>query len=325
MPAEWEPHELTLMGWPTEARRADLWQDQLGVARAVHATIAAAIARFEPVLMVANADDVDHAQRACGDEVEVVGLEIDDSWFRDSGPVLVRDEQGQRLGVDFGFNAWGEAFSPFDADQRVAAALLAQLGIGRVDATDFVLEGGSIAVDGDGLLVTTERCLLNPNRNPSLSREDIEARLRDRLGVERIVWLADGIAEDDGTDGHVDNVVSFVGPSKVVLQGCDDPANPNHAIAADNRARLDAAGVDVVEVTSLPYATVDGATNPVPYGNFYVCNGAVLVPTVDGGESRWLDLIGEQLGDREVVAVPGEVLAYGGGGVHCITQQVIAP
>jgi agmatine deiminase len=119
--------------------------------------------------------------------------------------------------------------------------------------------------------------------------------------------------------------VSFVGPGRAVLQGCDDPANPNHAIAAESRARLEAAGVAVVEITSLPYATVDGATNPVPYGNFYVCNGAVMVPTVDGGESRWLDLIGEQLGDRDVVAVPGEVLAYGGGGVHCITQQVIAP
>ena len=325
MPAEWERHELTLMGWPTETRHADLWRDQLGVARSVHATIAAAIARFEPVLMVANASDVDHAARACGDEVEVVALDIDDSWFRDSGPVFVRDGDDRRVGIDFGFNAWGEAFAPYDADQDVAGALLEHLGVERVDATDFVLEGGSIAVDGAGLLVTTERCLLNPNRNPSLGRDDIEARLRDLLGVDRVVWLADGIAEDDGTDGHVDNVVSFVGAAKAVLQGCDDPANPNHPIAADNRARLEAAGIEVVEIPSLPYATVDGATNPVPYGNFYVCNGAVMVPTVDGGESRWLDLIGEQLGDRDVVAVPGEVLAYGGGGVHCITQQVIAP
>jgi agmatine deiminase len=324
MPAEWERHELTLMGWPTEVRRAGLWHDQLGVARSVHATIAAAIARFEPVLMVANPSDVDHAQRACGDEVEVVALDIDDSWFRDSGPVFVRDADGRRVGVDFGFNAWGEAFAPFDADERLAAALLDHLGVDRVDATDFVLEGGSITVDGDGLLVTTERCLLNPNRNPSLGRDDIESRLRDLLGVDRILWLADGIAEDDGTDGHVDNVVSFAGPGRAVLQGCHDAANPNHPIAADNRTRLDAAGVEVVEISSLPYASVAGATNPVPYGNFYVCNGAVMVPTVDGGESRWLDLIGEQFGDREVVAVPGEVLAYGGGGVHCITQQVIA-
>ena len=325
MPAEWEPHELTLMGWPTEIRRADLWHDQLGAARSVHATVAAAIARFEPVLMVANAEDVDHATQACGEDVEVVALDIDDSWFRDSGPVFVRGDDGRRLGIDFGFNAWGDSFEPYDADQEVAAALLDHLGVERVDATDFVLEGGSIAVDGAGVLVTTERCLLNPNRNPHLDRDAIEDRLRRHLGVDRIVWLADGIAEDEGTDGHVDNVVSFVAPGVALLQGCDDPANPNHAIAADNRTRLEDAGIQVVEVTSLPYATVSGVVVPVPYVNLYVCNGAVMVPTVDGGEPRWLDAVGDRFGDREVVALPGEVLAFGGGGVHCITQQVIAP
>jgi agmatine deiminase len=325
MPAEWEPHELTVMGWPTEIRRRDLWHDQLGVARSVHATVAAAIARFEPVLVVAHPDDVDHATRACGDEVEVVGVEVDDSWLRDSGPIFVRGDDGARRGVDFGFNAWGEAFEPYDADQRAAAALLELLDVDRVDATDFVLEGGSIAVDGAGLLVTTERCLLNPNRNPHLDRQGIEQRLRDHLGLDRIVWLVDGLAEDDGTDGHVDNVVAFVAPGRALLQGCDDPANPNHAVAADNRRRLERAGVDVVEIPSLPYALVEGARVPVPYVNLYVCNGAVVVPTVDGGERAVLDLIGEQLPDREVVAVPGEVLAYGGGGVHCITQQVIVP
>jgi agmatine deiminase len=325
MPAEWEPHELTVMGWPTETRRRDLWHDQLGVARSVHATVAAAIARFEPVLVVAHPDDVDHAARACGDDVEVVALELDDSWLRDSGPIFVRGDDGARRGVDFGFNAWGEAFAPYDADQRVAAAVLDLLDIERVDATDVVLEGGSIVVDGTGLLVTTERCLLNPNRNPHLDRGGIEQRLRHHLGADRIVWLADGLAEDDGTDGHADNVVAFVAPGRALLQGCDDPANPNHAAAADSRRRLEDAGVEVVEVGSLPYATVGGARVPVPYVNLYLCNGAVLVPTVDGGESAVLDLIGEQLPDREVVAVPGEVLAYGGGGVHCITQQAIAP
>jgi agmatine deiminase len=323
MPPEWEPHERTLMAWPTSTRQDALWHDQLGLARTAHATVAAAIARFEPVTMVANETDVDHAARACGEDVEVVSAEINDSWLRDSGPIVVRADDGRRVGVDFGFNAWGEAFTPFDADQRIAAALLTHLGIERVDATNFVFEGGSVAVDGGGVLVTTERCLLNPNRNPSLDRGAIEQLLFQYLGGNSVVWLPDGLVEDDGTDGHVDNVVAFTGPDTVLLQGCDDRDNPNHAVAAESRRRLEAAEIEVVEIPSLPYATVAGASNPVPYLNFYVCNGAVMVPTVDGGQARWLDMIGDRFGDRDVVALPGEVLAYGGGGVHCITQQVI--
>jgi agmatine deiminase len=324
LPAEWEAHERTVMGWPTSTRVDALWHDELEAARTVHATVASAIARFEPVTMVANGDDVGDASRRCGDGVDVVSLPIDDSWLRDTGAICVRDPDGTRRAVHFGFNAWGEAFAPFDRDQRVGAEVAKRLGLEVEDATSFVFEGGSIAADGTGLALTTERCLLNPNRNPGMGRDDIEATLADRLGLDRIVWLADGLAEDDGTDGHVDNVAGFFAPGSVLVQGCADASNPNHALALDRRARLDRAGISVVELADLPYATVAGASVPVPYGNFYVCNGAVIVPTVDGGEARWLDLIGDCFPDRDVVAVPGEVLAYGGGGVHCITQQVIS-
>jgi agmatine deiminase len=190
----------------------------------------------------------------------------------------------------------------------------------------MVLEGGSIAVDGSGTLVTTERCLLHPNRNPNLTRARIEQTLGTALGVDRIVWLADAIAEDDGTDGHVDNVVAFSAPGRVLLQGCADRDNPNHAIATDNRKRLDAAGIDVVEVPELPYARVGSSRLlPVPYVNLYALNGAVLVPTA-GAETddAMLALIAAQYPGREVIAVPGAVLAHGGGGVHCITMQVPA-
>ena len=325
MPPEWEPHERTVMGWPTSARGGQLWHEQLDAARNVHALVAAAIAAREPVLMLAAPADVEGARHRCDAAVEVVAVDLDDSWLRDSGPILVRDGEGNRLGIHFGFNGWGRSFAPFDADQRVAAAVLDRLGIERIDATDFVLEGGSIAVDGEGLLVTTERCLLNPNRNPSLDRAGIEARLARHLGARRTVWLGDGIAEDDGTDGHVDNVVAVVGPGRVMLQGCEVDANPNSSIAAESHRRLDAAEVEVTEIGELPYATVGGRSVPVPYANFYVGNGAIYVPTVDGGRARWLDLIGEQFGDRDVVPLPGEVLAYGGGGIHCITQQVPLP
>ena len=326
MPAEWQPHERTVMGWPTQARVEALWHDQLDAARDVHAAVANAIARFEPVTLFAAPEDRDEASRRCRagmqSDVEVVALPIDDSWLRDSGPVCVRDVGGTRRAVHFGFNGWGESFTPYDDDAEAGARIAAVLGLAVEDATSFVLEGGSIAVDGAGSLVTTERCLLNPNRNPSMARAEIEAELSRWLGVERVVWLRDGIAEDEGTDGHVDNVVAFVAQGRALLQGCADADNPNHAIAAESRGRLDAAGIEVVELGDLPYATVAGTMVPVPYANLYVCNGAVMVPTVGGGDARWLDVIGGCFGDREVVALPGEVLAYGGGGVHCVTQQV---
>ncbi len=312
------------MGWPTTTRVDQLWHGELDAARDVHAAIAKSIARFEPVLVIANGADRDDAARRCGPDVEVVPIPVDDSWLRDSGPVVLRGRDGDRRAVHFGFNVWGEAFSPYGDDAMVGGLVAEHLGLPCSDATEFVLEGGSVAVDGDGMLVTTERCLLNPNRNPLLDRTQIEGQLRGWLGVDDIVWLRDGIAEDDGTDGHVDNVVAFVGTRRVVLQGCDVVDNPNHANAVDARTRLDGAGIDVVEIGSLPYATVAGDTVPVPYANFYVCNGAVVVPTVDGGDPKWLDVIGECFVDREVVPVAGEVLAYGGGGVHCITQQIPA-
>jgi len=173
-------------------------------------------------------------------DVEVRALPIDDAWMRDSGPIIVRAPDTTRHAVHFGFNAWGEKYAPYDQDAAIGARVARALGLPVYDAP-FVLEGGSIAVDGAGILVTTERCLLNENRNPGMSKAEIEDALRHWLGVDRIVWLRDGIAEDAETDGHVDNVVAFVGPARVLLQGCADPDNPNHANAADNAARILAA------------------------------------------------------------------------------------
>jgi agmatine deiminase len=324
MPAETDPHECTLMAWPTRTREAALWGDHLEAARDDHAEIAMSISRYEPVLLIANPEDAnDAAERfAAAPAVEVVPLAIDDSWMRDSGPVFVRTGTGERRGVHFQFNAWGNKFTPYDADATIGARVCEYLGIPS-DEAPLVLEGGSVSVDGGGIVVTTERCLLNKNRNPELSREQIETALGDYLGANEIVWLADGIVEDDGTDGHVDNVVAFFAPGAALLQGCDDEVNPNHASAADNRARLEAAGIDVVEVPYLPYATVDGKSLPVPYVNFYVTNRAVFVPTTgDDRDDEALQIIGNQFPRRVIVGVPGAILAHGGGGVHCITQQV---
>ena len=327
LPAETDRHERTLMAWPTVAMaEIGLWGSAgLSGARAVYAEIARAIVAREPVTMVAAPADAETAAQCCGSAVDVVALPLDDSWMRDTGPVIVTDRDGARHALHFRFNAWGEKWAPWDADAAVGASIAAHLGL-PVYEVPMVLEGGSIAVDGSGTLVTTERCLLNPNRNPHMQRNGIEATLRKHLGVERIVWLADGIAEDDGTDGHVDNVVAFSAPGRALLQGCDDRANPNHAIAYDNRKRLEAAGIDVTELPSLPYARVgDSRRLPVPYVNLYALNGAVLVPTSGAGtDAAMLAVVAEQYPDREVVEVPGAVLAHGGGGVHCITQQIPA-
>ena len=184
--------------------------------------------------MIASPSEADNAAQRCGDTVEVVALPIDDSWMRDTGPIVVRAADGQRQAMHFRFNAWGEKYTPYDADARVGAAVAHRLGL-PVHEVPLVLEGGAIAVDGNGLLVTTERTLLNRNRNPNVPRAEIESVLERCLGVDRVVWLPNGIAEDDETDGHVDNVVAFFAPGRAILQGCDDTSNPNHAIAASKR------------------------------------------------------------------------------------------
>jgi agmatine deiminase len=319
IPAEWEPHERTLMGWPC---RRELWGETIGQARADSAAVANAIASFESVTMIANPGaDAARARAGCGESVEVVELPLDDSWLRDCGPIYVYSDEGRRLAVHFRFNAWGEKFSPFDQDAAVGALIAEHLGDEVVNAP-LVLEGGSILSDGAGTLLSTEQCLLNPNRNPALSREQIEDALCERLGVERIVWLGNGLVEDRDTDGHVDLIAAFIRPGQVLLQTVG-AENPNYEDCEENRARLNAVAIEVVELPFLPYREVAGETIAASYLNLYLCNGGVIVP-VSGADSdeQALAIIAGAYPGREVVPVPGAVLAYGGGGPHCITQQV---
>ncbi len=322
MPAEFEPHERTIMCWPA---RADLWGARAEEARADYAAVADAIAAHEPVVMV-----VDPAQEAEANaalphaNVDVVPIPIDDSWARDSGPIFVMDAGRRvRTGVHFGFNGWGEKFAPWDADAAFGGRVLEHLDEACLRAP-IVLEGGSIAVDGAGTLVTTEQCLLEEHRNPGLSREQIEGALVDWLGVERVVWLGSGLAEDADTDGHVDNICAFYAPGRAVLQTVGED-NPNFAACQENRARLEAAGIAVVEVPWLPYVPGREGEVVVPYLNFYACNGALIVPVTGADtDAQALALLASLYPGREAVPVPGAALAHGGGGVHCITQQVPA-
>jgi agmatine deiminase len=321
MPAEWAPHERTLMAWPT---RPELWGDQLEPARREYAATANAIAGFEPLTMVcASAAEAAQARTALTATVDVVELPIDDSWLRDCGPIFVVDGDGRRAGVHFGFNSWGGKFAPWDRDAAVGALLVELLGDNCYKAP-FVLEGGAIAVDGEGMVLTTEQCLLNPNRNPGMSREEIEAGLCDHLGAETVVWLGQGLAEDRDTDGHVDMVAAFTRPGEVLLQTVE-PGAPSHERMADNRARLVAAGLDVVDFPILASVEVAGEQVAVCQLNSYLCNGAAIVPLAGvDTDAEAVERIAAAYPDREVVGVPGRVIAYGGGGPHCITQQVPA-
>lgn len=327
MPAEWTEHERCLMAWPT---RADLWGPVFAEAKREYAEVARAIAQFEPVTMVALPGSGAEARELCGDRVEVVELPIDDSWFRDSGPIYVVDEDGSRAGVDFRFNAWGGKHHPWDTDDRVSALLIESLGDVRI-GSDLVLEGGSITVDGEGTLITTEQCLLHPNRNPGLTRDEIEAELKAKLGVTKVIWLPYGGLLDTETDGHVDGVCAFAAPGKVVVQLPADPEHPDYARMRANRAVLaatpDARGrtLEIVEVTQAAFVEAGGVEVEVGYLNFYVANGGVVVPVADHPEDAGaLDVIQGAFPDRKVVGVPTRVVAFGGGGIHCITQQVPA-
>ncbi len=327
MPAEWEPHTATLMAWPT---RRSLWGATWEAAQAEYAGVANTIAAYEPVVMVVTPELARTARRRLTRGVEVLEAPIDDSWLRDSGPIVVLGESGERIGIHFTFNSWGGKYLPFDRDAAVARPILEHLGIPR-EHSEMVLEGGALTVDGEGTLITTEQCLLHPNRNPGMSREQIEAELRTRLGVETIIWLPYGQADDQDTDGHVDGVATYVRPGVVLVQTAPDPEHPDHERMQANlevlRGAHDARGrtLEIIELPAFSATEVNGAELSVPYLNIYIANGVVIVPLgLHPSDEEALAIVGAAFPDRDAIGVPANVIAYGGGGPHCITQQVPA-
>src|SRR5262245_26012989 len=232
MPAEWAPHQLTLMSWfgRTEGyTNPDLDPvDGLEICRAVHVAVANAVAEFEPVLMLVRPEQARDARRQLSARVELLEAQLDDCWMRDNGPIFVTDPGGRIALVHFGFNGWGGRYPPWDDDARVPQVVAEHFGVRRY-VTPMVLEGGSFFVDGEGTLLTTEQCLLNRNRNPHLSRAEIEETLADYLGAERCLWLGEGHHDDFATDGHVDGIAGFAAPGRVVLHAPSNPAHPDHA------------------------------------------------------------------------------------------------
>jgi agmatine deiminase len=334
MPAEWHPHSHCRMAWPT---RMAVWHSEAGLKAAcrAYATVAKAIARFEPVTMLVNADQRLDATALCGPTVKILVAPHNDSWHRDSGPTFVISKQGELAGVNWQFNNYGNKpqllEEEYANDKALAKYLLDTLNIPCFDAL-FVLEGGSFHVDGQGTALVTEQCLLNPNRNPQLSRAEIEAGLMAYLGVEKVIWLGEGLLNDD-TDGHVDTIACFVAPGKVLAAITDDPNDVNYAPLQDNLARLKAA-TDArgrafeIHTVSIPSAHYLGDMRmALSYVNFYIANGGIVMcsfndPDYDQAAKNTISAL---FPDREVVQIPALDIYTGGGGIHCITQQQPLP
>jgi agmatine deiminase len=326
MPAEWAPHTRTWMQWPcrTEAFGGP---DNLAFARIALAEVARTIARFEPVTMVARPQDRLEAQMALGPKIGLLEAQIDDSWARDTGATFLVNGEKKLAGVQWRFNAWGNKYHPFAHDAAVAGRMIESAGARRFDAP-LVCEGGAIHSDGRGTLMTTEQCLLNENRNPELTRQQIEARLALFAGALRIVWLGDGFTDTE-TDGHIDNIACFAPEGRVLLGVYADKAHPNYTPALESLRRLNEArdaqgkGFEVVEIVQPPLARdEDGRILERSYINFYVCNGAVIVPAFGETEDEPARAaIAAAFPGREIVQVEASAIVRGGGGIHCITQQ----
>lgn len=333
MPAEWEPHCGTWLSWP---HKEASWPGKFGPVPAVFARMVRHLADHEEVhINVAGAGMEHDIRRLLGDagadsrNVFFHYHPTNDAWCRDHGPIfLQRRHQGrvEEAIVDWGYNAWGGKYPPYDLDDAIPTRIGEELGI-PVYHPDMILEGGSIDVNGRGTLITTEACLLNPNRNPGLSREEIEARLRAYLGVSTILWLGDGIAGDD-TDGHVDDLTRFVNPTTVVTVVEDDPADENYAALQENLERLrgmrDQDGRPL-EVETLPMPRAlhhEGQRLPASYANFYIANRIVLLPTYDPPrDEQATATLARLFPGRDVVGIDCTDLVWGLGAFHCVTQQ----
>jgi agmatine deiminase len=323
MPAEWTRHERCWMAWPY---RVDLWREDLARTQQTYARIANSIAEFEPVTMLAHPLDFDNCRNQCSGKVTVLPALIDDSWARDNGPNFVLNDAGQLAASVFQFNAWGGKHTPWRNDATIGHRIAEYLGIPTYTAPVF-MEGGGINVDGEGTLLTTRQCILNPNRNPGMTSDDAEAVLRGALGVDKVIWLP-GDPEDTETDGHIDGIACFIEPGKVLVEICPAKGTFRYDNMQANleavRGQTDAAGrtLDIEIIEEAHEADRRSEIFASSYINFYIANDAIVMPGF--GIDRDKDALGKLASlfpDREIVQVNIADVAVGGGGIHCITQQ----
>lgn len=347
MPGEFEPHARTYMIWP---QRTDTWRMGAKPAQKVYTKIAEAIVDFEPVTMLVNEAQYQFVRSTLSSQIKVVEMSSNDAWARDVGATFVINHKGEIRGIDWRFNAWGGLvdglYFPWNLDDQIAKKMCDLENADCYSMKRFILEGGSIQVDGEGTLIVTESCLLSKGRNANLIKEQIEQILKDYLGVSHIIWLQHGIYHDE-TNEHVDNMCAFVRPGEVVLAWTDDRENPQYGYSMDAFERLtrttDAKGrkitvhkVPIPEamymtpeesegIDKIPYAKkrVSGMPLCGSYINFYICNGAIIMPKFNVPQDEQAAAIYKNLfPGRKIIPIETREVLLGGGNIHCITQQV---
>lgn len=329
MPAEWSPHEATWISWPHPDGIS--FPGNLSKVLPVFARMVDALADSEEVRINVRDNEEEAEVRAAlsgfrHDHIRFFHIPTNEPWCRDHGPMfVVSRKSGALAAVDWGYNAWGYKYPPYDLDDGVPGRIAKQLEI-PLYTPDMILEGGSIDVNGEGVLMTTESCLLHPNRNPEMDRKSIERSLCDYVGVTQVIWLGDGIEGDD-TDGHIDDIARFVAPRTVLLAMEDDADDENFRALRDNRERLEGVriGGKPLSVNHLPMPSKiirEGMRLPASYANFYIANKVVLMPAFfDSADKLASAILQKHFPDREVIAIDCRDLIWGLGALHCLTQQ----
>ena len=332
MPPECHPHECCWMQWPHEFQNKNSYQEveswsHFDFERGRHkwAEVAKGISNFEKVNMIVHPQDIEIAKKLLHDSINIFEFHNDDCWARDSGATFLLNDKKKLGGVDWEFNGWGK-FTPHDSDNKIAKFM-----IDKSSATYFksqmVLEGGSIHVDGAGTLITTEQCLLNKNRNPNLTKREIEENLEKYLNIEKIIWLKHGT--DEGTDGHIDNIACFVDETKVLALSCNDKLDPFYEKLNENleilKTSVDAKGrsLEVIEIEMSYKRLIPNDDEPSSYINFYIANNGIVMPSFDdaNADTNAQNIIQSIFPKRKLIVINGIDISLGGGNIHCITQQ----
>jgi len=332
MPAEWHTHECCWMQWPYENPNHDgygavpSWSHfDFEKGRLAWANVANSIAEFEKVKIMVHPEEITKAKNLLNSRIEIVELKIDDCWARDSGAIFLLNNKNKLGGIDWEFNGWGK-FKPYDSDNKIAKFMI-ENSSAKYFKNNMILEGGSVHVDGEGTLLTTEQCLLNKNRNPKLSKKEIEENLKEYLNISKIIWLKSGT--DEGTDGHVDNVACFIKPGTVMALACKDKSDPFYEKINENLEILKRSTdskdryLNVMELEMSYKRLIPNDDEPSSYINFYIANKGIVMPSFkdEKADLNAQSIVQSAFPDRKIIAINGIDICLGGGNVHCITQQ----
>lgn len=346
MPGEYEPHAQTWMLWP---HRTDTWRAGAKPAQKAFTEVATAISQFEPVTVCVNREQYEDARNRLPDSVRVIEISSNDAWMRDIGPTFLKNDQGSVRGINWSFNSWGGLdeglYFPWDQDQLVKNKIFELTQIDAYEASHIVLEGGSICVDGDGTVITTEQCILNNNRNPAISKSNMETQLGNFLSIETVIWIENGLIDDE-TDGHIDEVLFYVKPGEVAMGWTEDINHPQykliqsvyeqlqnvtdakgrtlkiHKLPMPEQITLTAQESDELDLSASSFVRSEQTLFIATYVNCYICNDGVIIPKFnDSQDDIAYEKFQELFPDRKIVQVYTREISVGGGNVHCITQQ----